>query len=110
MMLRPPAMKVGFLALIATLGATTALSACADGGASIPSADVSHTVYYDGYYGPFYGGYWGSAGDFRYFDLCAMRYRRDRLHHFRQDPAEGFKSVQAQERPEHRQSPNRRGH
>ena len=95
------------MVLIAALGVAAALSACASDGSSLTYAGDNQNAYYDGFYGPFNGGYWGSAGDFRYFDLGAMRYRRDRQHHFRRDAANGYQAVQAQERPEHRRSPNR---
>jgi hypothetical protein len=94
-------------AVIAALAVMTALWGCADypdPGAVRP--DGRYGAYYDGYYGPFYGGYWGAAGDFHYFDMAAMRYRRDRYHHFRRDAADGFRPVEASGPPEHRR-PNR---
>jgi hypothetical protein len=88
--------------------ALASLCACADEGAG-PLGDNAYaetTAYYDGFYGAFYGGYWSMGGDFYYFDMNAMRYRRDRMRHFRRAPAEGFRAVQGQAQPEQRR-PNR---
>ena len=95
-------MKPSTLALLAALGATTALCGCADEyayGPPAPYADVGYTGYYDDYYGPFYGGYWGPNGYFFYSDRDGRHFHRDAGHHFRPRGGAGFHPIQGHAPP-----------